>query len=90
MSPRPTSRPPSDAHSKEAENHVHALSISLTHCNFMRIHKMPRVTPVIAAGVTNTLRDLPDMAQVLEEGEARQSGGGSDGGHRLAAPQAGA
>ena len=60
-----------NAFSKKVENHAHALSIHFMHDNFVRIHKTLRVTPAMAAGVTNTLWDLPDMVRVLEEWETR-------------------
>ena len=40
------------------------------HYNFVRIRQSPRVTPAMAAGVTNTLWSLTDMVQVIEEWEA--------------------
>jgi hypothetical protein len=40
------------------------------HYNFVRIRQSLRVTPAMAAGVTNTLWSLTDMVQVIEEWEA--------------------
>jgi hypothetical protein len=37
------------------------------HYNFVRIHQSLRVTPAMAAGVTNMLWSLADMARVIEE-----------------------
>ena len=37
--------------------------------NFVRIHQTLRVTPAMAAGVTDKLWELADMVRVLEESE---------------------
>jgi hypothetical protein len=39
--------------SKKFENHVYALAIYFMHYNFVRIHQTTRVTPAMAAGVTD-------------------------------------
>lgn len=59
-----------NAFSKKAENHAHALAIYFMHYNFVRIHQTLRCTPAMAAGIATTLWDLMDMVQVLEEWEA--------------------
>jgi hypothetical protein len=43
----------------------------LHHYNFCRIHKTLRVTPAMAAGVTDRLWSIADMATVLEAWELR-------------------
>jgi hypothetical protein len=40
------------------------------HYNFVRIHKTLRVTPAMAAGVTDKLCDVSDIVKVLEDWEA--------------------
>jgi hypothetical protein len=58
-----------NAFSKKVENH--ALSVAL-HCmnyNFCRIHKTLRVTPAMAAGVTDRLWGTGDTVKVLKEWE---------------------
>jgi IS1 family transposase len=42
-----------NAFSKKAENHAHAVAIHFMWYNFGRIHKTLRVTPAMAAGVTD-------------------------------------
>lgn len=59
-----------NAFSKKAENHAHALAIYFMHYNFVRIHQTLRCTPAMAAGVTAKLWDLADLVRVLEEWEA--------------------
>ena len=41
-----------------------------TYYNFVRIHKTLRVTPAMAAGVTEKLWDVSDIVKVLEDWEA--------------------
>jgi IS1 family transposase len=62
-----------NAFSKKVENHAHSVAIHFMHYNFVRIHQTLRVTPAMAAGVTNTLWSLADMVQVIEEWEARHA-----------------
>jgi hypothetical protein len=42
------------------------------HYNFCRIHKTLRVTPAMAAGVTDRLWSISDIVAVLETWEAAQ------------------
>ena len=59
-----------NAFSKKVENHAHALAIYFMHYNFARIHSTIRVSPAMAAGVTDKLMDLEGMVEVLEAWEA--------------------
>lgn len=52
--------------SKKLENHIHMLSLYFVHYNFVRIHKSLRVTPAMAAGVTDKLHDMEWLAGVVE------------------------
>ncbi|MEM8536762.1 MAG: IS1 family transposase, partial [Pseudomonadota bacterium] len=47
-----------NAFSKKLQNHLHMLSLYFVHYNFVRIHKSLKVTPAMAAGVTDTLHDM--------------------------------
>ena len=47
--------------SKKLDNHMHALALYLVHYNFCRIHKSLRVSPAMAAGVTDKLWSLEDV-----------------------------
>lgn len=53
--------------SKKAENHAHAVALYFMHYNFVRIHKTLRVTPAMAAGVTNKLWELEDVVDLVEQ-----------------------
>jgi IS1 family transposase len=61
-----------NAFSKKAENHAHAMSIYFMHYNFVRIHQTLRVTPAMAAGVTDRLWELSGLVAVLEAWENNQ------------------
>lgn len=55
--------------SKKLENHVAALAIHYMHYNFVRIHKSLRVTPAMAAGVSDRLWSIEDMLSVLDQSQ---------------------
>jgi len=56
--------------SKKAQNHIWAVSLHFMHYNFCRIHQSLRVTPAMAAGVSNRLWEITDIVRLLEEWEA--------------------
>ena len=56
-----------NAFSKKIENHCHALALYFVWYNFVRIHKSLRVTPAMAAGVTDTLRDMEWIVSLIDE-----------------------
>lgn len=58
-----------NAFSKKAENHAHAIAIYFMHYNFVRIHQTLRVTPAMAAGVTDRLLELTDIIRIIDEWE---------------------
>jgi hypothetical protein len=58
-----------NAFSKKMENHAHAMALHFLYYNFVRIHKTLKVTPAMAAGVTE-LWEVVDMVNVLEAWEA--------------------
>jgi IS1 family transposase len=62
-----------NAFSKKVENHAHSVAIHFMHYNFVRIHQTLRVTPAMAAGVTQTLWSLLDLVDVIEEWEERRA-----------------
>jgi len=53
--------------SKKFDNHVHALALYFAFYNFCRIHKSLRVTPAMAAGVTDRLWTLGDIVAKMDE-----------------------
>ncbi len=52
--------------SKKLENHCHALALYFVFYNFVRIHKTLKVTPAMAAGVSDRLWDMADIVALLE------------------------
>jgi IS1 family transposase len=54
-----------NAFSKKVENHLASLAIHYMHYNFVRIHQSLRVTPAMAAGVTDRLWSIEDLVQLL-------------------------
>ena len=55
-----------NAFSKKLENHLHMLSLYFVHYNFVRIHKSLRCTPAMAAGVSDTLRDMEWIVGLID------------------------
>ena len=54
-----------NAFSKKIENHAHAVALHYMHYNFVRIHKSLRITPAMAADVTNRLWSIADIASLV-------------------------
>jgi IS1 family transposase len=52
--------------SKKVENHAYHIALHYMHYNFCRIHKTLRVTPAMAAGVTNRLWEIEDIVALLD------------------------
>jgi IS1 family transposase len=52
--------------SKKLENHLHMLSLYFVHYNFVRMHKTLKMTPAMAAGVTNTLHDMTGLGGIID------------------------
>jgi hypothetical protein len=63
---------PTNAFSKKVENHAHSVAIHFTHYNFVRIHQTLRVTPAMAAGVTDRLGELEDIVRMVDAWEVAQ------------------
>jgi hypothetical protein len=55
--------------SKKAQNHTHMMAIYIMHFNFVRMHKMLKVSPAVAAYVTSKPWEMSDMVKVLEDWE---------------------
>lgn len=52
--------------SKKLENHLHMLSLYFVHYNFVRIHKSLKMTPAMAAAVTDTLLDMTWLVGIID------------------------
>lgn len=60
-----------NAFSKKLENHYHALSLYFTFYNFVRTHKAHRLSPAMAAGLTDRLWSMEDIVRLIDEAEIR-------------------
>src|SRR5258706_1339746 len=58
-----------NAFSKKLENHALSVALHYMHYNFCRIHKTLRVTPAMAAGVTDRLWSVADLTTLVESAE---------------------
>src|SRR4051794_18008956 len=63
-----------NAFSKRVENHFYALAIYFVFYNFVRIHKTLRVTPAMAAGVTDKLWSMEDVVAMIDARSAKVTG----------------
>ena len=59
-----------NAFSKKFESHAHMVALYTVWYNFVRVHKTLRVSPAMAAGVTDRLWSMEDVAALLEAAEA--------------------
>jgi hypothetical protein len=50
-----------------SDNHIHALSLYFVFYNFCRRHKSLRVSPAMAAGVSDRLWSLEDVVAKTDE-----------------------
>ncbi len=57
-----------NAFSKKAENHLHALALYFTFYNFVRQHKTLRCSPAMAAGLSATLWSMNDVVALIDAG----------------------
>jgi IS1 transposase. len=54
-----------NAFSKKVENHAAAVAPHFMHYNFVRIHQTLRVTPAMAAGVTDHVWEIGEIVDLL-------------------------
>lgn len=55
-----------NAFSKKLDNHIHALALYFAFYNFCRIHKSLRMSPAMAAGITDRLWSLEDIVAKID------------------------
>jgi hypothetical protein len=58
-----------NAFSKKIENHALSVALHYMHYNFCRIHKTLRITPAMAAGVTDHVWNMADIVAMIEAAE---------------------
>ncbi|MER8555180.1 IS1 family transposase [Mesorhizobium sp. M1217] len=55
-----------NAFSKKFENHVHMVALYTVWYNFIRIHKTLKMSPAMAAGLSQTLWSMDDFCQMMD------------------------
>ena len=55
-----------NAFSKKIENHAYAVALHMMYYNFVRIHKTLRISPAMAAGVSQKLWEVSDIVALLD------------------------
>lgn len=55
--------------SKKVQNLEYAIALHFMYYNFVRIYTSLRITPVMAAGVTDRLWNVKDIVKLLEKEE---------------------
>lgn len=65
-----------NAFSKKLDAHIDALSLYFVFYNFVRMHKTLRMSPAMAAGLTNKLWSMEDIVALIDarEGEPKKRG----------------
>ena len=60
-----------NAFSKKIENHDHAVALHFCYYNFVKIHGSLRMTPAMAAGVTDRLWEISDIGALVEANDPK-------------------
>jgi len=55
--------------SKKFENHMHMVALYTVFYNWTKVHKTLRVTPAMAAGLTDRVWDMADVVAMIEQSE---------------------
>ncbi len=55
---------------RRVENHAAAVALHAMYYNFVRIHQTLKVSPAMAAGVTDRLWEMTDVVEMIEAWEA--------------------
>jgi hypothetical protein len=67
----PTTTRLTSGHSKKRDNHVHMAALYTTWYNFARINSAVRMSPAVAARLTETLWDIGDIVKLIEDWETQ-------------------
>lgn len=60
-----------NAFSKKVENHAYAVALHMMYYNFVRIHSKLRMTPAMAADVSDRLWEIGDIVKLVEDAEPK-------------------
>lgn len=58
-------------HSKKIENHVHMVALYTCWYYFARVNSAVRMSPAMAARLTETLWDIGDIVKLIEDWETQ-------------------
>jgi len=61
-----------NAFSRKVENHAYAVALHMMYYNFVRVHSKLRISPAMAAGVSERLWEIDDIVALVEAEEAKQ------------------
>jgi IS1 family transposase len=61
-----------NAFSRKVENHAYAVALHMMYYNFVRLHSKVRMSPAMAAGVSDRLWEIDDIVALVEAEEAKQ------------------
>jgi hypothetical protein len=56
--------------SKKVENHAYAVALHMMYYNFVRLHSKLRMSPAMAAGLSDRLWEISDIVALVEAQEA--------------------
>jgi hypothetical protein len=60
-----------NAFSKKIENHCHSLALYFVWYNWARLHKAHKLTPAMAAGLTDKLMSMEDIVALIDDAEMK-------------------
>ena len=60
-----------NAFSKKFENHAHMVANYTVWYNFVKLHKAHRMSPAMAAGVSDRLWSMEDLAAIIEAAQPK-------------------
>lgn len=60
-----------NAFSKKVENHAYAVALHFMYYNFVRLHAKLRVSPAMAAGVSDRLWEIADIVALVEAADVK-------------------
>lgn len=63
-----------NAFSKKVENHINAVSLHFMYYNFGRIHKTLRITPAMAAGISDHVWSIEEIVRLVPEPIVKKRG----------------
>jgi hypothetical protein len=63
----------SNGFSRKIRNHEAAVNLNYFAYNFVRLHKSLRMSPAMAAGVTDRLWEVSDIVALLEAAESKKA-----------------